>query len=218
MSRAEATPIPPSGGKAHWEAIYRTRDPTMVSWFEAEPTSSLHLIADLASDREAPILDVGGGASRLVDALLARGYRHLTVLDVSGTALALDRERLGKDAGRVTWLESDVRECPLPDRSVEVWHDRALFHFLTDEEDRRRYLDQVRRVLRPGGHAIVATFAETGPLRCSGLEVVRYGPNTLQAEFGPRFALQSSAEVDHLTPSRSVQRFHYGVFRLRRES
>jgi SAM-dependent methyltransferase len=191
----------------HWERIYRSKDPTQVSWYQPEARLSLDLIRRVAPDLSAPIIDVGGGASTLVDGLLAAGYRHLTVLDLSPTALALARQRLGARAALVTWLSADVRDLPLPAGGYAVWHDRAVFHFLTDPEARTQYVGQARRAVRSGGYALVASFAPDGPARCSGLDVVRYSPDTMHAEFGAGFRLLDSVREDHHTPSGAIQAF-----------
>ena len=198
----------------HWERIYRTKDPTQVSWYQPEARLSLELIRRVAPDLSAPIIDVGGGASTLVDGLLAAGYRHLTVLDLSSTALAVARRRLGARAGLVTWLAADVRDVPLPAGGYTVWHDRAVFHFLTDAEDRALYVRQARRAVRPGGYALVAGFAPDGPTRCSGLDVVRYSPDTMHAEFGASFQLLENVREDHHTPSGAIQAFVYCLCRV----
>jgi SAM-dependent methyltransferase len=198
----------------HWERIYRSKDPTQVSWYQPEARLSLDLIRRVAPDLSAPIIDVGGGASTLVDGLLAAGYRHLTVLDLSPTALALARQRLEARAALVTWLSADVRDVPLPAGGYAVWHDRAVFHFLTDPEARTQYVGQARRAVRSGGYALVASFAPDGPARCSGLDVVRYSPDTMHAEFGAGFRLLDSVREDHHTPSGSTQAFVYCLCRV----
>jgi SAM-dependent methyltransferase len=198
----------------HWERIYRTKDPTQVSWYQPEPRISLDLIRRVAPDPSAPIIDVGGGASTLVDGLLAAGYRHLTVLDFSPTALALARQRLGARSGLVTWLSADVRNVPLPAGGYAVWHDRAVFHFLADAEARAQYVGQARRAVRSGGYALVASFAPDGPTRCSGLDVVRYSPHTMHAEFGAGFRLLDHVREDHHTPSGAIQAFVYCLYGL----
>jgi SAM-dependent methyltransferase len=198
----------------HWERIYRTKDPTQASWYQSEPRLSLDLIRRVAPDLSDPIIDVGGGASILVDGLLAAGYRHLTVLDLSPTALALARQRLGARASLVTWLAADVRDVPLPAGGYAVWHDRAVFHFLTDAKARARYVGQTRRAVRPGGYALVASFAPDGPTRCSGLDVVRYSPDTMHAEFGAGFRLLDNVREDHHTPSGAIQAFVYCLCRV----
>jgi SAM-dependent methyltransferase len=198
----------------HWERIYRSKDPTQVSWYQPEARLSLDLIRRVTPDLSAPIIDVGGGASTLVDGLLAAGYRQLTVLDLSPTALALTRRRLGARAALVTWLSADVRDVPLPAGGYAVWHDRAVFHFLTDAEGRAQYVRQARRAVRPGGYALVASFAPDGPTRCSGLEVVRYSPDTMHAEFGAGFRLLDSVREVHHTPSGTTQAFVYCLCRV----
>ena len=199
--------------KQHWESIYQTRDPTTVSWFQPDPILSLQLITEAAPNRADAILDVGGGASRLVDSLLRLGYQHVGVLDLSSAALAHARRRLGPDARRVVWCEADVLALPLADGSLDVWHDRAVFHFLTDPTERNCYIQQVRRTLRPGGHVLLATFAEAGPPRCSGLDVVRYSAEGLHGAFGPEFRLLKSVQEDHVTPAGIHQAFVYCLCR-----
>jgi len=199
----------------HWEHVYRTKAVDTVSWYQAEPTLSLAIIAEVAPSRDARIIDVGAGASRLPDGLLARGYQHITVLDISAAALEVTRARLGGAAAPLTWLAADVLEVSLGASAYDVWHDRAVFHFLTDAADRARYVQQLRAALRAGGYAIVATFAADGPLRCSGLETCRYSAESLAAEFGDPFELVSSHREEHTTPSGSVQAFTYVVLRMR---
>jgi SAM-dependent methyltransferase len=195
--------------KTHWETIYKTKPPDQVSWFQPEATLSLALIRRIAPDATAAIIDVGGGASRLIDGLLAAGYRELCVLDLSPTALADARRRVGPAGAAVTWLEADVLGATLPPAAFDVWHDRAVFHFLTDAADRARYVAQVRRAVRPGGHVLVAAFADDGPAQCSGLPVVRYSASALHGEFGAGFRLVDSAREEHVTPSGATQAFVY---------
>lgn len=197
----------------HWEHVYQTKRPDQVSWFQAEARLSRQLIETLTPARSSAIIDIGAGASTLVDGLLDAGYSALTVLDVSPAALQLSRARLGARAARVEWRAADILEATLPAQAFDVWHDRAVFHFLTAEAERRRYIAQVQRVVRPGGLVIVATFAEDGPVRCSGLEVARYSPTELHAEFGERFALVESHREMHTTPSGATQAFTYCVCR-----
>jgi ubiquinone/menaquinone biosynthesis C-methylase UbiE len=197
------------GRKDHWEQIYSTRASDAVSWFQRRADCSLRLIRATGAGPEAAIIDVGGGASVLVDDLLAEGYRHLTVLDLSGAALAVARRRLGPAADRVTWIEADVTQAELPAHGYDVWHDRAVFHFLTDPADRAAYVAQVLRAVKPGGHVIVASFAEDGPERCSGLPVVRYSPDGMHAQFGGAFALLGHEKEAHQTPGGAVQQFVY---------
>lgn len=198
----------------HWEGVYRTKAATDVSWYQPEARRSLELIRRVATDNDAPILDVGGGASTLVDGLLGTGYRAVTVLDISPTALAIAADRLGPRAAGVAWVAADVLAAGLPSDSYEVWHDRAVFHFLAGPEDRARYVAQVRRAVRPGGHVIVASFSPEGPARCSGLEVVRYSPEAMHAEFGSGFRLVDSVREDHHTPTGATQSFVYCLCRV----
>ena len=173
--------------KEHWDAVYRARRPTEVSWYQAEAALSTRLIQQVVATLDAPIIDVGGGASVLVAELAAAGHTDLTVLDLSGAAIAAGRARLGAAAERIRWIEGNILSATLPAGGFAFWHDRAVFHFLTNSADRARYVAQVRRAVEPGGHVLVATFAEDGPTRCSGLEVVRYSPAGLHAQFGPEF-------------------------------
>jgi SAM-dependent methyltransferase len=199
--------------KSHWEGIYSSKGATEVSWFQPEARMSLSLIEEVAPDPGSAILDVGGGASTLVDGLLAAGYRDITVLDLSTAALAQARARLGERATAVKWLPADILTVELPAAATDVWHDRAVFHFLTGPEERRRYVEQVRHAVRPGGYVLVATFADDGPNRCSGLEVARYSAQTLHAEFGSGFRMLRSEREDHVTPTGKTQRFIYCLCR-----
>lgn len=201
--------------KEHWEHVYATRPADGVSWFQEHAGMSLRLIRGTGVPLAAGIIDVGGGASTLVDDLTIGGYASLTVLDLSGAALDKSKARLGARAGQVNWIEGDVTRLALPPDAYDVWHDRALFHFLTDPGDRRAYVAQVLRSVRPGGHVIVATFAEDGPPRCSGLTVARYSPAALHAEFGDPFELLGHRREEHLTPSGTKQKFVYCHFRKR---
>ncbi len=199
--------------KKHWETIYRTKDVESVSWFQPEARESLDLITGFVPDRAAPIIDVGGGASVLVDDLLAADYSDVTVLDVSETSLAISRQRLGNAAAKVKWIAADVRDAPLGDRAYAVWHDRAVFHFLIEPADRHAYVAQVERTVRPGGYVLVATFAEDGPATCSGLPVVRYSADSLHSEFGLSFRIVTSAHEHHHTPAGREQSFLYCLCR-----
>ncbi len=193
----------------HWESVYRNKASDEVSWFQPHAASSLRLIQESGVGLDAQIIDVGGGASVLVDNLLDAGYRHLTVLDLSESALAETRRRLGARASQVTWRAADITRASLPANTYDVWHDRAVFHFLTDPSDRARYVEQVLHAVKPGGHVIVATFGPGGPLQCSGLDVVRYAPDTLHAEFGEPFRLLSHETEIHQTPTGKEQEFVY---------
>lgn len=201
--------------KSHWENVYATKAATAVSWFQAHADLSLRLIAETGVSTDASIIDVGGGASTLVDDLLARGYTSLSVLDLSAAALNAARTRLGRDAERVRWIEGDITSIVLPAHACDVWHDRAVFHFLTGEAQRRAYVAAVLRSVKPGGHVIVSTFAEDGPLQCSGLPVMRYSADALHAEFGAPFTLLGHAREAHRTPSGKLQSFIYCYCRTR---
>ena len=200
--------------KQHWEEVYRQKADDAVSWFQVHPDFSLALIEDAGLARTDPLIDVGGGASRLVDHLLEAGYTDLTVLDISETALERAGARLGKAALKVDWQVADVTRWK-PARSYRLWHDRAVFHFLMEPAERAAYRRALTAALAPGGRAVIAGFALDGPERCSGLPVQRYSPETLAAELGPRFELVGSRSEDHVTPLRRIQRFQYSVFERR---
>lgn len=195
--------------RRHWEQVYRTKRPTEVSWYAPHLDVSLRLIEDAAPNRDAAIIDVGGGESTLVDDLLARGYRELSVLDLSATALDVAKARLGERAGAISWLLGDVRSFPFRRHGYDVWHDRAVFHFLTDPKDRTAYVRQVANSVKPGGHVIVAAFGPEGPTKCSGLDVVRYAPDALHDEFGGGFRLLRHLTEIHTTPAGLTQQFTY---------
>ena len=204
--------MPSPDSRAHWQNVYTTRRETEVSWFQATPSVSLELIRSVGALGRAAIIDIGGGASRLVDALLDHGCQDVTVLDVSEAALSATRARLADRTAAVQWIAADVTRWD-PPRQYDLWHDRAAFHFLTDANDRTAYVEGLGRALRSGGHAIIATFAADGPERCSGLPVVRYDAAMLGATLGNRFTLMESRREDHLTPMGTTQRFQYSVFR-----
>lgn len=197
--------------KTHWDKVYDNKSPLEVSWYQKEPRVSLQLIKDTGIGRDAPIIDVGGGASLLVDYLLKAEYQNLTVLDISASALDYARQRLGGDAESIEWLEEDVT-CFQPPRSYALWHDRAVFHFLLKEDDRRRYVAAMQRALMPGGHFIVAAFSSDGPKQCSGLDIVPYDRKSLQAALGDEFHLIESTREIHHTPSGGDQKFGYYRF------
>lgn len=195
----------------HWQNVYQTKGARDVSWFEESPAISLDLIYATGVGVDASIIDIGGGASRLVDVLIAEGFRSVTILDLSEKALSLSQERLGAQAGLVTWIAADITVWQ-PTKTYDVWHDRAAFHFLTESDDRVAYAECVRKALRPGGHVIIGTFALDGPERCSGLPVVRYDAASLGAMLGRSFKLIESRRYDHLTPGGSIQRFQFSRF------
>lgn len=193
----------------HWETVYSSKPVDQVSWYQPHAETSLSLIEKLYPDRAARIIDVGAGASMLADDLLDAGYRHLTVLDIAASALAVARNRLATRGEDIDWRVGDVTTVDLPEAGYDVWHDRAVFHFLTDEEDRKRYVGQVLRAVRPGGVVIVATFGPNGPLQCSNLDVCRYAPEALHGEFGPAFGLLGHRTEQHHTPAGKTQEFIY---------
>jgi len=199
--------------KSHWDDVYRTRRIDEVSWFQLHAMLSRDLIVEALADRTVAILDVGGGASPLAADLLEAGYRNLTVLDLAAPALAQARQHLSANADPVRWIVGDVLDLPLRARSIGLWHDRAVFHFLTEERDRERYVQEVRRTVRPGGLVLVATFAADGPSRCSGLPVEGYSPDQLHAAFDGDFEFLASRREEHRTPAGVLQPFTYCLCR-----
>lgn len=197
--------------EAHWNAVYTEKADTEVSWFEQAPETSLALIGDTGVGTAAAIIDIGGGSSRLVDAMLQEGYRDVTVLDVSERALDNAKARLGERAAQVAWIVADITAWT-PDRQYDVWHDRAAFHFLTDAADRRAYVATLTHALHSGGHAIIGTFALDGPERCSGLPIVRFSPAILAEELGPSFGRVAETRYEHRTPAGRVQCFQFTRF------
>jgi len=202
------------GEQEHWEAVHGQKAADQVSWYRPHPERSLVLIDGARLSKAAAVIDVGGGASTLVDDLLERGYSDLTVLDISSTAISAARERLGPRAGAVSWIVADITRFEIPEHRYDFWHDRAVFHFLREGETRRRYVAAVRRGLKPGGHIVVATFGPAGPGRCSGLEVMRYSADELHAQFGRTFQKLSSFTEVHRTPSGAEQEFVYCYCKL----
>ena len=200
------------GRQAHWENVYTTKNEKEVSWFEESPTISLDLIRATKVNLDAPIIDIGGGASRLVDALIDNGFEAITVLDLSKKALASAKARLGAHGAEVRWIVDDVTTWE-PSETYDVWHDRAAFHFLTEPNDRAAYAERVSRAVRRGGHVIIGTFAPDGPERCSGLQVVRHDAASLSEILGSAFELIESRRHDHETPMGATQRFQFSRFR-----
>lgn len=198
----------------HWETVYHTKDSAQVSWYTPHLETSLQLIQGLAPSTSASILDVGSGASTLPDDLLAAGYQHLSMLDISEQALEIAQTRLGAQAAQVQWLVGDVLELEFAPQSLDVWHDRAVFHFLTEKSQRERYVQQVLHAVKPKGHVIMATFGTEGPKQCSGLDVMRYDSHSLHDEFGATFRLLDSLTVNHQTPSGMTQQFLYCYCRV----
>jgi SAM-dependent methyltransferase len=193
----------------HWENIYKTKTPEAVSWYRPHLETSLALIERAASGKSASIIDVGGGESTLVDDLLARGYENLSVLDVSQTAFDVTKKRLGFAAEQIHWIVADITEAHLESGAYDVWHDRAVFHFLTTPEQRTAYVRQVAYSVKAGGHVIIGTFGPEGPTKCSGLDIVRYDADSLHDQFGVRFRLEESSKELHRTPFGTIQQFLY---------
>jgi ubiquinone/menaquinone biosynthesis C-methylase UbiE len=198
--------------RTHWQRIYAEYEPRQVSWYEPRLESSLALIAEAKLDRGAAVLDVGGGASSLPFDLLDAGYLDITVADISASSLDRAREQMGEAADRITWVEADVRDHDFG-RLFDLWHDRALFHFMVQATDRDAYLETLRRTLRPGGHLLIATFGPQGPTRCSGLPAARYGATELSEALGDHFKLLESTVDNHRTPSGKEQQFLYARMR-----
>jgi SAM-dependent methyltransferase len=198
--------------KKHWENVYRTKSPQEVSWYQQEPALSLSLIAATELPMDAEIIDVGGGSSLLVDRLFDQGYTNVSVLDISASALNHARERLGHKAGTIHWVEEDVTRFRPPHRFA-LWHDRAVFHFLTKRVDRERYINVLEQALEPNGHIIIMTFAIDGPGKCSGLDIVQYDAEKLSNELGAGFELIEEGHEVHHTPAGSEQRFAFFHFR-----
>ncbi|MDZ7748481.1 MAG: class I SAM-dependent methyltransferase [Halofilum sp. (in: g-proteobacteria)] len=201
--------------KDHWEDVYASRAPQQVGWYEPRLQASLRWIRSLRLPADAPVIDVGGGASTLVDDLLGLGHEDITVLDISEEALWTARARLRGRAEAVTWIAADITEVELPPAHYALWHDRAVFHFLTGQEDRRRYLDNLLHALRPGGHVVMGTFAPDAPPRCSGLPVQRYDAERLDDTLGAQLELRDHFRELHLTPGGVEQMYLYCLFRRR---
>jgi 2-polyprenyl-3-methyl-5-hydroxy-6-metoxy-1,4-benzoquinol methylase len=195
--------------QSHWEHVYGTKAPDRVSWFRPHLDTSLALIERVASDRDAHIIDVGGGEATLVDDLARTGYTRLSVLDISRTAIDFTKARLGSVAASVEWIVGDVTKAELRTNAYDVWHDRAVFHFLTAASQRAAYVERVARAVKPGGHVIIGTFGPEGPRKCSGLDVQRYDTDSLHGEFGARFRLIDSLKELHQTPFGTTQQFLY---------
>ena len=198
--------------KTHWENIYKTKSPKEVSWYQPHLGKSLELIKKLGLPMDAQILDVGGGASTLPDDLWAEGFKNITVLDISSEALKVSSGRFGNKANPIHWIEADVTQVSLRPDHYDLWHDRAVFHFLTEREERQKYIHHCGRSLKPGGHVLMAVFGPNGPLKCSGLEIVRYSPETLGEEFGEAFRLVQHFTEIHKTPFETTQEFLYCLF------
>jgi ubiquinone/menaquinone biosynthesis C-methylase UbiE len=206
--------MPPHRGKEHWDKIYAATPPDRVSWYRPHLEISLSLIERAVSGLSAAIIDVGGGESTLVDDLLRRGYQNVTLLDISQMAIDIAKQRLKENAERVHWIVGDITRIELPANAYDLWHDRAVFHFLTSDQQREAYVRTVARSVKRGGHVIVATFGPEGPTRCSGLDVMRYDAESLHDQFGARFRLVESAKELHRTPFATTQQFVYCFCRV----
>ena len=200
--------------KQHWEKVYTTKAPDAVSWFAPHLETSLKLIHQATSDKQAPIIDIGGGEATLVDDLLAEGYQDISVLDISQKAIDVSRALIGDKADQVHWYCADITDVALPQNHFDVWHDRAVFHFLTHDTQRLKYVEQVMRSVKHGGHVIVSTFGPEGPEKCSGLNVVRYDATSLHNQFGKTFSLIDSSTEIHQTPMGTTQQFLYCFCRM----
>jgi SAM-dependent methyltransferase len=200
--------------KDHWEKVYGTKSPDAVSWFAPHLETSLNLIHEATQDKAASIIDIGGGEATLVDDLLAERFTNLSVLDISQRAIDVARERIGKNADQVHWYCADITQATLPQNYFDVWHDRAVFHFLTDAAQREIYVEQVMRSVKHGGHVIISTFGPEGPEKCSGLDVVRYDSERLHGQFGKTFKLLNSTTEIHKTPMGTTQQFLYCFCRM----
>jgi SAM-dependent methyltransferase len=198
--------------QAHWEDVYTRKGENEVSWFQENPAPSLELLEQVGATPASAVIDIGGGASRLVDNLVDRGFADVTVLDLSEAALEAAKARLGGRAAQVHWIVADATVWE-PQKAYDIWHDRAAFHFLTEECDRAAYVARLTRALKVGGYAIIATFALDGPERCSGLPVVRYDPASLGQTLGRAFQLADTRRHVHATPWGSDQSFQFSVFR-----
>lgn len=197
--------------KKHWESVYRNKSPFEVSWYQGDPMLSLRLIRDTRLASDAAVIDIGGGASRLVDKLCESGYTRVSVLDISANALAYAKRRLAEKANTVQWYEADVTRFD-PPQQFALWHDRAVFHFLISREDRESYIGVLKRALVPGGHLIIMTFAIDGPVKCSGLDIIQYDAEKISAELGAGFKLVETGNEVHLTPAGNPQKFAYFRF------
>ncbi len=197
--------------RTHWQNIYQDKSPLDVSWYQKEPKLSLELIHRTGVRKDESIIDVGGGASVLVDYLCKEGFTNLSVLDISENALASARKRLASLGKNVEWYEADVTEFNSP-HQFSLWHDRAVYHFLTDKLDRIKYASVLTQVLRPGGHLIIAAFAIGGPKKCSGLDIVQYNSSKLMSELGEGLVLMEEREEIHITPTNKEQKFIYFHF------
>ncbi|MCQ9205820.1 MAG: class I SAM-dependent methyltransferase [Omnitrophica bacterium] len=200
--------------KTHWERAYKNQSSHKLSWYQDYPEISLRLIASTKVAAESNIIDIGGGASKLVDFLLQQGYKNITVLDIAGNSIEKAKLRLGGKANNVKWIETDITNCNL-EIQYDIWHDRAVFHFLTNSQDRKRYIKTLKQSLKPNGNVIIATFSLSGPKKCSGLKIARYSPESLLGELGNDFKIIETIDEVHITPANAKQNFIYCHFRKR---
>ena len=198
--------------KAYWDKIYNTKQSTEASWFEAEPKTSLDLVKQLGLPKWAKIFDNGGGDSFFVDHMLKLGYENITVLDISEAALAKARNRLGKNAKRIKWIVADEAYCT-PGEQFDLWHDRAAFHFLTEEKEIKNYTNNIKKCIKPGGYLLIATFSENGPKKCSGLDVKQYSETIMTDLLQDSFEKIKCFTLDHITPFNSSQNFLFCAFK-----
>lgn len=200
--------------KKHWETVYSDKQTTEVSWYQQHPERSLKMIESTGIKKSAPVIDIGGGASTLVDFLLEDGYKDISVLDISHAAIEHAKSRLGSNKDKVNWIEQDITELGTADiqHCFDVWHDRAVFHFLTEAKDRESYIQTMLNVLKIGSHVIIAAFDDNGPKKCSGLQVMHYNPEKLSAVLGSSFQLIDSYTENHETPSGASQSFVFCRF------
>lgn len=200
--------------KDHWEKVYSTKSPESVSWFAPHLEISLNLIHQASSSKDSAIIDIGGGEATLIDDLLSEGYTDISVLDISQKAIDVARNRIGVLADKAHWYCANILQATLPQNYFDIWHDRAVFHFLTEEVDRMRYIEQVMRSVKHGGYVIMSTFGPEGPEKCSGLDVVRYDAKNLHGQFGKSFKLINSSTEIHKTPMGTTQQFLYCFCRM----
>lgn len=200
--------------KEHWEKVYGTKAQDSVSWYTPHLETSLNLIHLAARDKDAAVIDIGGGEATLVDDLLSEEYRDISILDISQHAINVARNRIGEKAHKVHWYCADITQATLPQNYFDIWHDRAVFYFLTEDAQRVKYVEQVMRSVKHGGHVIMATFGPEGPMKCSGLDVVRYDAEQLHGQFGQAFKLINSSTETHKTPMGTTQQFLYCFCRM----
>ena len=204
----------PTNRQTHWEHVYSSKTESEVSWFQTTATPSMELLTRIGATPTSAIIDIGGGASRLVDDLHAQGFENLTVLDLSVAALATARTRLGSHSDKVAWIVADITTWS-PPALYDIWHDRAALHFLTQPDEQFAYRERLITALRPGGHAIIGTFAPNGPETCSGLPVIRHTAQSLSGLLGDEFTLVGQQSHDHLTPWSALQKFQFSSFQRR---